>query len=188
MPFTAVNRLKNELICAFDFEDANQIRNNPNYEDLACPLCGAKMFPRQGKYYTLHFVHQRQCTSLMERHPESFEHLAGKFFLYNTLKNQLRPYSNVEIKVEYPIKEAGENGRVADVAAIFKTGYILVYECQLSSISPEQLDKRTKDYANAGADVVWFVGKSADTYENREYLTSQFGYYQTIAFSCEDES
>jgi Competence protein len=111
----------------------------------------------------------------MGYHPESLEHFAGKLALAEYLKAELSEQSDVEVIIEYPIPEAGEHGRIADVAAVFPSGWVLVYECQLAAITPELLEQRTKDYASVGADVLWFLGGKANSIPNITWCEEYFG-------------
>lgn len=173
MPLVALDESTGEKIISLDFESANEIR--AKFKSLTCPFCKERLIPRGRLDYVLHFVHPKSCTSQMEHHPESPEHLFGKRKLYELLKKELQEYTDVHPTLEYPIPEAGERGRIADVAAVFPTGYVLVYECQLASISVAELAQRTEDYVNAGVDVVWFLGKNADTPTNRDWCIRELG-------------
>ncbi len=76
-----------------------------------------------------------------------------------TLKAELPEYSLAQIEYEFPIPEVR---RIADVVAKFPNGWIVAHECQLASITVEELEKRTEDYLYAGVDVIWWLGKAAD--------------------------
>ena len=177
MPLTALHRPSGKRLISRDFGDSGEINKQFSKGDLVCPFCEIVMFPRGGisKHCTLHFVHTSECATKMGHHPESPEHLAGKLALAEYLKAEVSPYSEVEIIVEYPIPKAGENGRIADVVAIFPSGWLIIYECQLSPITPEALEKRTKDYERVGADVIWFLGGKANTPQNRDWCIEYFG-------------
>lgn len=116
-----------------------------------------------------------KCPTKLGHHPESPEHLRGKAHLAQLLKDALVGYSSAPVFLEYPLPEAGQHGRIADVAVVFPSGYVLVYECQLASISVEEISQRTTDYANAGVEVVWFLGGKASTPTIQDWCIDQFG-------------
>jgi competence protein CoiA len=150
---------------------------NPRAElkagDLVCQLCGSPMIIKQGMIKKPHFAHKAECTSDYQSHPESPEHLAGKELIAKTLKAELPEYSLAEIEYEFPIPEVR---RIADVVAKFPNGWIVAHECQLASITVEELEKRTEDYLYAGVDVIWWLGKAANTKSNLDWSHSKFGF------------
>lgn len=75
-------------------------------------------------------------------------------------------------KVEEPIPEAN---RVADVLLTFKTGGPVAHEVQLSPITTGELAARTRDYADVGVDVYWWLGKQAATTANRQWCLDEIG-------------
>lgn len=164
-----------ERVESLDFPSGHEIRLKYKPDDLTCPFCGGQVFPRDRQGFILHFVHRTDCTSSLGYHPESPEHLQGKMLLRNYLKHQLKRFSDVSVYLEYPIPNAGDHGRIADVAAVFPFGWILVYECQISPITHDEIKKRTEDYRNAGADVIWFLGDRASTPSVINYLASTQG-------------
>ena len=185
MPLVAKNQ-NGERVCSLDFKSANEIRSLYPKKSLSCPFCESLMFPREQRGSIVHFYHYRQCTSQIQHHPESREHFAGKQLLADVLRKETEGL-NVEILVEYPIPKAGLHGRIADVAAIFPTGYVLIYECQLAAITIENLEQRTLDYFEEGCDVVWFFGKSADVRINHEWAKSRLYCSHKLIFSYESK-
>jgi len=75
-----------------------------------------------------------------------------------------------------------EAGRIADVLITYPNRWKTVYEIQLASITWDELSARTKDYEQAGIDVVWFLGKNADTSYNRTWHYNHFGGVNSISF------
>ena len=128
-----------------------------------------------------HFAHKAACTSPYQAHPESPEHRAGKYFIAERVREQLAPdYPNVAIDFEVPVPEAN---RVADVMVTFPNGWRIAHECQLASITAEQLGRRTEDYLRAGVDTVWWLGKSANTPANRNWCVEYLGFALEINFT-----
>jgi competence protein CoiA len=181
----AIDKDTNNRIEAPSFTNGHQIRMQ--FPHLKCPFCESDVFPRDRQGFLLHFVHKTGCTTTLEHHPESIEHLKGKAYLAQRLSQELKQHGSIDVFLEYVIPEAGEHGRIADVAAVFPTGYVLVYECQLASITTDQLQKRTDDYASAGADVVWWFGKAANNYTNKEWSLANFGVYLELGFNFTTE-
>lgn len=186
---TAKDKETQEKVVAARHKSGHELRSKYPLGRLICPFCDETVFPRERKGCVLHFVHRSTCTSKLDRHPESSEHEQGKFSLAKYLKQQIQDDANTnsKIEVEYPLPECGENGRIADVALIYENGNLLICECQLSKITPHELEKRTHDYISIGADVLWFIGKDADTPENRAWLRSIFGSVGRIEFNYDSE-
>ena len=148
-------------------------------ENLACQACDGPMYVKAGMIRRAHFAHRLgECDfSLYERDQDTSpqerpEHLAGKRWLKEHLPEIDPEYSHATLEYEVPIKEVR---RIVDVLARFPQGYMAAHEVQLASISREDLQKRTDDYAAAGIDVWWWLGKDADTESNREWCLQQLG-------------
>ena len=179
----AVNQAKERIVAAHH-KSAHEIRSKYPPGSLQYPFCEQSVFSREHKGFVLHFVHQHSCTSDVARHPESPEHEEGKLKLAKFLKEQIKdePEQNAAVEVEYHLPNCGEHGRITDVALVYKNGNLLIAECQLSRITPNELEQRTRDYLSVRADVLWFLGKEADTTENRTWLRSVFGAVGRIEF------
>ncbi len=120
-----------------------------------------------------HFRHKPNspCKSDYDRHPESYEHLFFKKLLSEKLSQEFSEYLNAKQILEYPIREVK---RIADLVFQFPNGWLVAHEVQLSSITTEELQTRTNDYRNAGVDVVWWLGQSANTETNRQWIIENF--------------
>jgi len=179
----AVNQAKERIVAAHH-KSAHGICSKYPPGSLQYPFCEQSVFSREHKGFVLHFVHQHSCTSDVARHPESPEHEEGKLKLAKFLKEQIKdePEQNAAVEVEYHLPNCGEYGRITDVALVYKNGNLLIAECQLSRITPNELEQRTRDYLSVRADVLWFLGKEADTTENRTWLRSVFGAVGRIEF------
>ncbi len=173
----AINKNSRERVKAIEHKTGHALRSKFSCGDLICPFCDGIVFARDRPGFVLHFVHSHPCTSNIDRHPESPEHEQGKLKIAEFLNQQIKddPSQCAKVEVEYRLSECGEHGRVADVALVYDNGNLLICECQLSKITSNELEKRTLDYYSIGADVVWFLGKDADTPENRNWLRSMFG-------------
>lgn len=178
-----------ERVVAARYRSAHELRSKYPLGSLRCPLCKQGVFPREREGFARHFVHQRVCTSNVPRHPESPEHEEGKMRLAKYLQEQIKddPEKAVKIEVEYYLPNCGEQGRVADVALVYPNGNLLIAECQLSQITSNELEQRTRDYYAIGADVLWFLGGKADTRENRSWLRSMFGAVGRIEFTYDPD-
>lgn len=150
---------------------------------LCCKFCDGKMSVRQGLTRCNHFYHLTACTSDFERHPESIQHNFGKQLIAEHVKKYWDEFSKVKIIYEYPLPEIN---RIADVAMIFPSGWVVVHEIQLSSITSENLQKRTNDYQSIGIDTFWWLGKSADSPANRKWCIEKFGYSLCIDYEILD--
>jgi competence CoiA-like predicted nuclease len=98
--------------------------------------------------------------------------LNAKAFLRDRLNEEFLEYTNVQFELEVKVPEVM---RIADVMATFPMGWRIAHEVQLASITVAQLEERTDDYVRAGVDVVWWLGKSADTPANRNWCLETFG-------------
>ena len=148
-------------------------RKDIDKERLICKLCGGKVSIKHGLLVTKHFFHLSGCTNDFARHPESAEHNLGKELIASHVQKNWKEFSNVRVEFEYPFPEIK---RIADVAMIFPSGWIVVHEIQLASITNEHLKKRTEDYNAVGADCFWWLGKSADSPANRTWCIDNYGY------------
>lgn len=145
--------------------------------DCVCQLCNAPVILKAGLIKQHHFAHKSLCTSTYESHPESPAHLAGKRFLSENLRSFFQEYQQTTIEFEVPIPEVK---RIADLLVTFPQGWRIAHEVQLASITVENLQKRTDDYALAGIDVVWWLGNNANTPANRKWCEDTFGYVLCI--------
>lgn len=176
-----------ERVRARAFKSAHEIRIKYGKGELRCPFCKEVVFARERPGFVLHFVHRSPCTSSVAHHPESPEHEQGKMELAKLLNQQIKDevVGTAEIRVEYHLPNCGEHGRIADVALVYGNGNLLIAECQLSPITPDELEQRTRDYQSIGADVLWFLGKDADTEQNRTWVRSVFGAVGRLEFNYE---
>jgi competence CoiA-like predicted nuclease len=180
----AIHKKSGERVNAAKYGTGHAIRSEFPPGDLICPFCDEMVFPRERNGFILHFVHRCPCTSTIARHPESPEHEQGKLKIAQFLQQQIKddPSKCAKVEVEYRLAECGEHGRVADVALVYDNGNLLICECQLSTITSNELEQRTRDYYAIGADVLWFLGGDANTPENRTWLRSMFGSVGTLDF------
>ena len=184
MPFIGLRKDTAERI------DITQIENprlSLKSGDCVCQLCGSPLMVRAGSIYRAHFSHygDRECNTDYKYHKETPEHREGKILLSKFLKETYAEYTSAKLEYEVPIPEIR---RVADVLADFPMGWRIAHEVQLASISPEELQERTDDYYRAGIDVVWWLGKSADTPKNRDWCIQTFGYCVTLNIKTETDT
>lgn len=173
MPLVA--EFEGSRILSFDM-DIREYRSNQKLHDgLTCPYCGQQMFFVKRQNSIPYFKHAASCTSKLERHPESMEHLAAKMWLYHAAQAHITKYPGAKPFVEYRMPNAGENGRIADVAIVYPSGFIHIWEAQISPITTELIEKRTQDYASVGADVCWVFGHKALTSAIRDWCMEEFG-------------
>jgi competence protein CoiA len=182
----ALEKSTHKRVETLSFNSGFDIRKAFDKDNLICPFCEQTVFPRDRENYILHFAHKSICSSPFEYHPESIEHILGKKIIKETLSKQLCLF-DIEILLEFPIPEAGKKGRIADVVAIFPSGFMMIYECQLSYINTEEVYKRTQDYESIGSEVTWLLGKSADIEANRNWCYDYFDISYGLQF-CGDRS
>lgn len=176
MPFVAKNRNTNVRVDITQYEFPRQ---ELVASDLVCQFCESSMIIRAGEIFRAHFAHKVACSSDSQSHPESPEHLLGKWLIAQKIKEEWKEYSNARIEFEYPVPEVK---RVIDIAMVFPNGWIVAHEVQLASITTGELRQRTEDYNRAGIDVVWWLGKSADTPANRDWCINQYGFSLSLNY------
>jgi hypothetical protein len=181
MSFVARSESTGKLI---DLEDGIILPMNVNQDDLICQLddCRdsdgkpSRMFMKNGDVIRAHFAHSSECTSKLVSHPESEEHMLGKKIIAEWLRQRFTSYGysgfNVQTEVQHP-----KVGRIADVQITFSGGVRLVHEIQLSKITAEELEERTRSYRRAGISAVWWIGEnsSADIPNNKNWLWKEYG-------------
>jgi len=108
--------------------------------------CGAPGHLRISKKGTRHFYHAVDTGCNYEQ--ESREHLEIKYQIYRICKSE-----QWETYVEFP---APDRTWISDVYAI-KDGRKIVFEIQISTISPDDLEDRDKKYRNEGIESYWLL-------------------------------
>ena len=108
--------------------------------------CGAPGHLRISKTGTQHFYHAVDTGCNYEQ--ESREHLEIKYQIYRICKSE-----QWETYVEFP---ASDRTWISDVYAI-KDGRKIVFEVQISTISPNDLEERDKKYRNEGIESYWLL-------------------------------
>jgi competence CoiA-like predicted nuclease len=108
--------------------------------------CGALGHLRISKKGTQHFYHAVDTGCNYEQ--ESKEHLEIKYQIYKICKSE-----QWETYVEFP---ASDRTWISDVYAI-KDGRKIVFEIQISTISPNDLEEREKKYRNVGIESYWLL-------------------------------
>jgi competence protein CoiA len=177
MPFIALNRDTGERI---DITKIENPRLHLKSNELICQLCEQPVIIKAGLLTRPHFAHRSQCTTDYGSHPETIEHLQGKELVAKGLREEFAEYAQANIQYEVKVPEVK---RVVDVMANFPNGWRVAHEIQLAAITTEELQQRTEDYARAGIDVVWWLGKSADTPANQAWCTAHFGFSLSLDLS-----
>ena len=120
---------------------------------MAC--CGAPGHLRSSKNGTRHFYHA--VDTGCHYAGESKEHLAIKEQIYRTCRSE-----GWETSVEFP---APDRSWISDVYAT-RNGRKIVFEIQISAISPDELAERDEKYRNEGIESYWlldnFLGRRRD--------------------------
>lgn len=167
--------------------------------EAKCPFTGSPVAPRKeyvkgdGTHVNAHFFHlnpdsaifdDRYCfdPEFMKKRDdgkticagESWQHRLGKEVALDSGKDMLRT-NNAEGFYEYRIELPDKRLRIADVAFVYPSGYLIVVEIQLASITVDTLEERTKDYESVGASCYWWFGKNAATRSNLDWYANRFG-------------
>lgn len=122
---------------------------------ITMDCCGAAGHLRKSRTGTQHFYHAVDTGCHYAE--ESKEHLEIKYLIYRICKSE-----GWETSVEYT---AADRSWIADVYAT-KDGRNIVFEIQISPISPQVLEDRDTKYRNAGIESYWlldnFLGRTKD--------------------------
>lgn len=108
-----------------------------------------------------HFAHKNLLSCPHNSLNESTDHLLSKAKLYQNLK------SNEEVTIE---RYFPETNQIADLLVNNK----LVIEVQCSSLAPERLAERSKNYRDQGKIVIWLLGQNLWLQHKLTYLQRQF--------------
>jgi competence CoiA-like predicted nuclease len=123
-------------------------------------------------------LHKCRCVlSVFASHSESPAHREAKIFLATHLKDEFKEYTTATFEYEVSIPQVK---RVVDVLVTFPMGWRVAHEVQLAAITVDELYQRSADYKLVGIDVVWWLGKSANTPANRRWCEESFGYALSI--------
>lgn len=170
MPLTAI--VEGKTIFAPDLSDNEWEDLKARHKhDLAVtmPCCGEPGHLRQSKNGLRHFYHAVDTGCHYAE--ESKEHLEIKYRIYREC--QARGW---ETSVEYALPD---RDWIADVYAV-KDGKKIVFEIQVSPISPTELKERDRKYRDAGIESYWllenFLGRS------REF---EAGYFRHLTGTCD---
>jgi hypothetical protein len=113
---------------------------------ITMPCCGAPGHLRRSRRGMQHFYHATGAGCGYAE--ESPEHLELKHLIYRACKD-----AGWETHAEYP---APDRSWISDVFAA-KDGRKVVFEIQISSISPEELMERDRKYRNEGIESYWLL-------------------------------
>lgn len=178
MTLTAIRKNTGERISLVGIDKPRQ---EINWEGCFCPVTDLPVIPvtagfRNGSKVTSHWRVKGKPAWLDNTLPdneygrdignhlrlgESIYHMEGKLVLLKEA-HKLDPDCTPSLGcLEYRIWMPNrEKYRIADVAFIFPSGLISVYEIQLADIGITELTDRTLDYFEAGVDVQWCFGES----------------------------
>jgi competence protein CoiA len=118
-----------------------------------CPECSSELRVRGGLARQVHYYHVNKSSCIL--HGKSLTHLQIQL----SLQKMLTP-EHVQLECRFP-----PINRIADVVWPSER---LVFEVQISPISPEEVKARNRDYAKIGYRVVWILH---DRRYNRSRLT-----------------
>jgi len=180
MPFIALDKNNRKRIDITQFDDPKMQLEGMT---LVCQLCdcGLPMSIKasEARLVSPHFFHIETCGSDYKSHPESPEHRSGKEFVTNWVCEKLENYSASIVEKEFPIPEIK---RVIDVVVIYPFGWIWANEIQLAKTTVDDLERRTSDYLSAGIDVIWWLGKGADSPALRNWCVQKYGFSPYLRF------
>jgi len=204
MTLTAIHKVTGTRFVSLDFGDIR--KEYPEWDQLVCPITQLPVFfrsahvrgegtmvrqhfavkgPAEGPTWPEEIVFDPELGTIKNGHKriggESFEHLNSKGFVARELREEHGPTAVVTFEEVIAIRPGKK--RIADVAIRYPSGFMEVHEVQLASITKEEIQERTDDYAEAGIPAFWWIGKStADRYDLRDYLRNLHGGFCLLEF------
>lgn len=171
MGLVARQKSTRHLLNIFDFSEP---RKEIDRKDIECHLCGGDLIIKSGMLRIKHFAHRPSapCKCDYASHPESYEHIFFKNLIAKRIGAEFSEYLHATAQLEFPVPEVK---RIADIAFTFPGGWVVIHEIQLAKISTHELAQRSHDYHDAGYEVVWWLGHSADNAGNRAWMLENFG-------------
>jgi len=137
MPFRALDKENNSKI-------SYELTPSEYRQEWRCPYCPSKFSFVNTQTKTKHFRHLVKGTYHTE--PETKEHLELKRYIYENLK--------VKYRVEYEYK-IGD--RIIDVVVFLNEENMIGIECQVSSISLNEVEERNKNYESNNTFPIWIL-------------------------------
>ncbi|MBS4770287.1 hypothetical protein KG090_03760 [Carnobacteriaceae bacterium zg-ZUI240] len=119
-------------------------------EQYFCPDCLSVLMIKRGKKYRAHFAHCKQCAQQSFSEGETVEHVNGKQFLYDALKEV-----GCDVALESYIPHLKQR---PDLLVTYRQRKIAI-EFQCSKISVQDIALRTEGYKRIGIDVIWICGR-----------------------------
>ncbi|MBU8906912.1 competence protein CoiA [Desertibacillus haloalkaliphilus] len=137
-----------------------------------CPVCQGPVQLRLGPIRKWHFAHKKERACQVDIEPESADHIRGKVLLFQWLAAQ-----GLRIYLEPYLKRLNQR---PDLLVKHEEQFYAI-EYQASSLSEEQLRKRTFGYLNAGITPIWILagkrlkrqGRSTFSFSRFEWLTAR---------------
>jgi competence CoiA-like predicted nuclease len=142
--------------------------------EFVCQACGYPMFVRGGtENVRFHFAHfpgyPTTCPYFAHERMGDDKHDAGKAAVMAYLV-KFEQYAGSVMAEEFYIAP-----RIADVLVTRLSGRREIHEVQLSTIHPDELLERTRDYNKAGIDfVVWWLGGPMLAASNIDQIRNYF--------------
>jgi competence protein CoiA len=113
---------------------------------------------KRGHIVTPHFAHQPGSNCSYAGIGESEEHRSAKFEIYQAL---LTAPGVTNVQMERNLQEVRP-----DVSCIYKDTLIAI-EVQISNLSPDDIERRTRAYASKNIAVLWTPPQSLEVFEER---------------------
>ena len=123
-----------------------------------CPTCQAEVILKQGQIKVPHFAHLSSTNCSFSGQGESEEHRRAKQEIYRSL---LRTPGVSEVEVERSL-----HGVRADISFVCK-GTSVALEVQVSTLSPSEIERRTRLYMKENVAVLWMSPFSLKMFEDR---------------------
>lgn len=145
-------------------------------KDYYCPACNEKVYLKIGEIIQPHFAHfkKNQCEVFSEGETE--EHLKGKKLLAEAFK-EINKQKKLDLRIEIEAYLPKLKQRPDLLVCTEDEKYAIEFQC--SSISIEDVLRRTKGYQKYGYQVIWVLG-SKFTYKKKLTTFQKACMYQNI--------
>lgn len=139
----------------------------------SCPQCHEQVIMRAGPKVIPHFAHLPQSACHVSRGGESKYHQQAKLHLFQWLQNQSFP--NVYLETYLP-----RIHQRPDIL-IETNNRLIAVEFQSATVSPQEISKRNKGYAQENIFPLWILGKNnLTTNGNRQFSFQIDSFKQTF--------
>jgi len=148
------------MLCAFTRQGHEVLSTQVWREDgpFFCPACRRSVILKKGRVKIPHFAHTADTPCSFTGQGESEEHRLAKMTMYQEL---LKVPGVSDVRLERVLHE------VRPDVSFLEHGSLVAIEVQISSLSPDDVERRTTAYAKQDIAVLWTPPLSMSPFEER---------------------